>query len=201
MTEAIDISWHFFGLHSLGLAEVEDQLQTRAFDEFQGNFAFLDVGISSLASAMQLEETTEYVKLALDYFIAAKDEDLPRSLKPSGLVLGELVGNAELTGLADDALHQLARHVRRKLFPGVAEMTTSDERVALARVRLTNQDLRDWMYHLVFPSDPPLTKDQCSDPQTTFITRWTHQLRRQKAAGGPHWPQVPIVFPPLTRAR
>lgn len=143
MTKAIAISWHLFELRSLGLADVEGQLQTKDFDELQGDFTFLDPDVAGLASAMQLEETTEHVRLALDYFIAAKDEDLPKSLKPSGLALGELVGNAELTGLSDEALHQLARHVRRRLFPGIAEMTSADERVALARVRLTNQDLRD----------------------------------------------------------
>ncbi len=201
MSIPVEISWHFFGLHSLGLSSVEDQLQTEQFEDWKGDFAFLDGDINSLRSASELEGTTEYVRLALDYFISAGDADLPQALQPHGIVLGELVGNAELTGLGDDALHELASYVRRKMFPELPEMTNADRKAALARVRLTNQDLRDWMYHLVFPDEPPLTKEQCRDPQTHLVSSWMHALRKQKLAGGPHWPHVPIVFstPPYAK--
>ena len=201
MTKVTEIPRHFFFHAGFGLDATEDQLQTEQFEDWEGDFSFLDSSIAAAESAANAEGTMDLVRLALEYFISAGDDDLPQSVKPHGIVLGELVGNAELTGLGDDALHQLASYVRRKMFPDLLEMTDADKKAALARVRLTNQDLRDWMYHLVFPDEPPLTKEQCKDPQTNFITNWMYELRKQKAAGGPHWPHVPIVFTPPPRAR
>jgi hypothetical protein len=200
MTQPTDIPWTFF-VNRLGLGTAEDRLQIEQFDDWNGDFSFLDPDIQGVEVAARMEATTDFLRLALEYFIAAVDADLPQSLQPHGMFLGELAGNGELAGLGDDALHALAAYVRGKLFPDLPEMSDADKRAALTRVRLTNQDLRDWMYHLVFPDEPPLTTEQCRDPQTMSITEWMYALRKQKAAGGPHWPQVPIVFPPLPGAK
>ena len=201
MTKQTEIPIDFINVYNLGMGTAEDLLQIQQFDDWNGDFSFLDGEATSLRDKMQFLGMSEELRLALEYFISVGDDDLPQDIRPHGIVLGDLVGNAELTGLGDDALHDLAIHVRRKMFPDLPDMTEADKQAARARVRLTNRDLRDWMYHLVFPDEPPLTKEQCRDPQGDWISEWMHELRKQREAGGPHWPHVPIVFPPLPRAK
>jgi hypothetical protein len=201
MSKQVEIPIAFFEFHQLGLGSVDEILDTSTFDNWNGDYSFLDGGIENLRSAAGFEGTTQHLRLALEYFIAAEEGDLARDLSDRDIVLGELVGAQGLAAVADDVLHDLAAYVRRKLFPELGEMTVADKREALSRVHLTTRDLRDWMYHLVFPDDPPLTNAQCRDPQAMLITNWMFELRKQKAAGGPHWPNVPIVFPPLPRVK
>ncbi len=201
MTKQTEIPIDFINVYNLGMDAAEDLLQIRQFDDWNGDFSFLDGEATSLRDKMQFLGMNGELQLALEYFISVGDNELPQDIRPHGIVLGDLVGNAELTGLSDDALHALAIHVRRKMFPDLPDMTEADKQAARARVRLTNRDLRDWMYHLVFPDEPPLTKEQCQDPQTRLVSSWMHALRKQKLDGGPHWPHVPIVFskPPYAK--
>lgn len=201
MTKQTEIPIGFIKIYNLGLGRAEELLQIQQFEDWNGDFSFLDGEATGLRDEATFLGVLEELRLALEYFISVGDDDIPQDIWPNGVVLGDLVGNAELTGLGDDALHALAIHVRRKMFPDLPDMTEADKQAARARVRLTNRDLRDWMYHLVFPDEPTLTKEQCSDPQTHWISEWFHELRNQKAAGGPHWPHVPMIFPPLPRAK
>jgi hypothetical protein len=201
MSDKIEIPISFFKSCQLGMSSAEDELEMTSFDAWNGSFDFLDGEIDGLAASSSAEGTTEHLQLALEYFIAANDEDLPQNIRPHGLGLGEMVGYEGLSALSEEALHQLAAYVRRRLFPDLPEMSASDKLEALKRVRLTDRDLRDWMYHLVFPDEPPLTREQCDDPQAMGVTEWMRALRKQKETGGPHWPEVPIVFPPLPRAK
>ncbi len=201
MTKQTEIPIDFIKSCSLGMSMVEQQLQTQQFDDWNGDFSFLDGEATGIRDEMEFLGLADELRLALEYFISVGDDDLPKGLWPHGLVLGDLVGDAELTGLTEEALHELAIYVRRKMFPDLPDMSDADKEIARTRVRLTNRDLGDWMYHLVFPDEPPLTKEQCRDPQTTWIRSWMHALRKQKEAGGPHWPHVPIVFsaPPYAK--
>jgi len=201
MTQQTEIPIHFFMFCNLGMSIVEEHIQCHNVEDWNGDFSFLDGEAAGVRSEMDFLGMTDELRLALEYFISVGDDDLPKGIWPGDLVLGGLVGQAELSGLGDDLLHELAIHVRRKMFPGVPDMTAADKQAARARVRLTNRDVRDWMYHLVFPDEPPLTKEQCRDPQASMISSWMHALRKQKLAGGPHWPHVPIVFstPPYAK--
>lgn len=201
MSKQTEIPIGFIKSYNLGMDTAEDRLQVQQFDDWNGDFSFLDREAIGLRDIVEFLGLVDELRLALDYFISVGDEDLPQDIWPGGVVLGDLVGNAELTGLGDDALHALAIHNRRKMFPDLPDMTDADKQAARARVRLTNRDVRDWMYHLVFPDDPSLTSEQCRDPQASIISSWFHHLRKQKEAGGPHWPQVPIVFTPPPRAK
>jgi hypothetical protein len=201
MTDQTEIPINFVNFYQLGMGRAEELLQIQQFEDWNGDFSFLDGDATSLRGKMEFLGLLDEFRLALEYFISVGDDDLPQDIWHGGLVLGDLVGSAELTGLSDDALHALAIHNRRVMFPDLPDMTEADKQAARARVRLTNRDVRDWMYHLLFPNDPPLTEAQCRDPQTMMISSWFHHLRKQKEAGGPHWPHVPIVFAPFPRAK
>jgi len=201
MTTQVEIPIGFIKFYNLGMGVAEEQLEIRQFDEWNRDFAFLDGEATSLRDEMQFLGLLEELRLALEYFISVGDDDLPQDIRPHGVVLGELVVDEGLAALSDDALHALAIHNRRVMFPDLPDMTEADKQAARARVRLTNRDVRDWMYHLLFPDDPPLTEAQCRDPQTMMISSWFHHLRKQTEAGGPHWHHVPIVFAPFPRAK
>lgn len=70
-------------------------------------------------------------------------------------------------------------HVAASLaFVGVADDTvTASAWLRGASAGPPIGDLRDWMYHRTFPEDPPLTREQCRDPQARMISPWFRARR------------------------